>query len=335
LSRKRLNETRTQEAKMPFEAEQVAELVAVEAPPQEDRATILAASEVAHRYVEQELPYLFERKWLPLVKGVHLISCEAFKSFSDRQRKKRTKSDGTPDWTDHNLQQKFKELSEGLSWENYFTTRRSLLTAIRKIGENLDNFLAWYNLSENKRLRETLNHPEWLWRKYEAKDKDRSHDNPADPTPVDPANPVDPTAGDPVDPIEDPAPVDPDAAEEQAEIDQIESLNRDLDRHLSFPQLWARRLRARGEDCVVHWLNDNLPQVIEEGDDDDNPMVVLRYLLLNPEDDIEPLIPAQAVATPVTKLPKVKKAKTAGKGAPKGVKVKAKRPKAKAKKKVK
>jgi hypothetical protein len=313
-----------------LEAEPEAELVTVEAPPEEDRATILAASQVAHHYVEQELPYLFERKWLPFIIGVRVISRETFASFPAKQRKKRTKSDGTPDWTDHNLQQKFRELSEGLSWADYFTTRRPLLTRMRQIGENLDNFLAWYNLSENKRLRETLNHPEWLWRKYEAKDKDRSHDNPADP-----ANPVDPTAGDPVDPIGDPAPMDPDAAEEQAEIDQIESLNRNLDRQLSFPQLWARRLRALGEDCVVHWLNDNLPQVIEEGDDDDNPMVVLRYLLLNPEDDIEPLIPAQAVATPVTKLPKVKKAKTAGKGAPKGVKVKAKRPKAKAKKKVK
>lgn len=283
-----------------------AELAPIEAP---DRAKTLAESDKAYQRVENH-KWLFERDWLPFIDGVYLLSMDAWESFPKGNRPENL--DGTPDWKDHDLQQEFAELSANRKWSGYFTGRGALLNRMRLIGLHRADFMAWFNQDENKKLRESVNHPERLWPKYEASIKEPD----ADPEPADPADP---------EPNTDPHPLDPkEPTETEAEISQVEALTKDYDRHLSFPQLWSKRIRARGDECVARWLNVNLPEVIEEGDDTDNGMVVLRHLLLNPEDDVEPLIPDEVapptVGTALITLPKAKKRKSAGKGAPKGIK---------------
>jgi hypothetical protein len=294
-----------------------AELAPIEAP---DRIKTLAESDKAYQRVEMH-KWLFVHDWLPFIDGVYLLSMEAFESFPKNNRPTNLPDgtpgwpDGTPDWTDHDLQQEFAELSANRKWSGYFKGRGSLLNRMRLIGLNRADFMAWFNKDENEKLRETSNYPERLWSKYQASIKEPD----ADPEPADPADPTDP------EPNSDPYPEDPkEPTEAEAEISQVEALTRDYDRHLSFPQLWSKRIRARGDECVARWLNVNLPEVIEEGDDTDNGMVVLRHLLLNPEDDIEPLLPDEVapptVGTALITLPKAKKRKSTGKGAPKGIK---------------
>jgi hypothetical protein len=104
---------------------------------------------------------LFRRDWLPFLDGVyHLYLCAW----------ERTGLNGTPDWTKDRVQAEFRKLTADLPWERFFDTRRTLLSVLRHIGGDREDFLKWYDhLSEE--VREGTGYPATLWAMFKDQKK--------------------------------------------------------------------------------------------------------------------------------------------------------------------
>ena len=96
---------------------------------------------------------LFRRDWLPFLDGVYSLSLQAWE---------RTELDGTPDWTKDRVQVEFRKLTAALPWAGFFDDRRTLLSVLRHIGSDRENFLKWYDDLPEK-VRERTGYPDTLW----------------------------------------------------------------------------------------------------------------------------------------------------------------------------
>jgi hypothetical protein len=103
---------------------------------------------------------LFRADWLPFIDAVFELSMVAW-----RRAGSPLTIDDKPNWAVDSVQATFRDVARGEPWHDYFTKRRQVLWALRKIGHDRDGFLEWYdNLPVEKR--EVNGHPLTLWNKY-------------------------------------------------------------------------------------------------------------------------------------------------------------------------
>src|SRR5262249_21793059 len=137
---------------------------------------IVEAANVAFARIEGHRK-LFRRDWLPFLDGVYLLSLRAWERAGQP-----TRLDGRPDWTDDRVPIEFRRLTADLPWGRFFDRRRTLLSALRQIGGDRDDFLKWYD-GRSEEARERTGYPETLWRKFKSEkkkpdpDTDDDHNN--------------------------------------------------------------------------------------------------------------------------------------------------------------
>jgi hypothetical protein len=114
---------------------------------------------------------LFRADWLPVIDAVFKLSMVAW-----RRAGSPLTIDDKPNWAVNSVQAAFRDVAGGEPWHDYFTKRRQVLWALRKIGHDRDRFLEWYdNLPVENR--EVNGHPSTLWNKYaKLHEKDESVD---------------------------------------------------------------------------------------------------------------------------------------------------------------
>ena len=125
---------------------------------------IVEAANAAFTRIESHRK-LFRRDWLPFLDGVYHLSLQAWE-----QAGRPTRLDRRPDWTEDRVQIQFRRLIAALPWAHFFDNRRTLLSAVRQIGGDREDFLEWYdNLSEE--VRERTGYPETLWGMFKNEKK--------------------------------------------------------------------------------------------------------------------------------------------------------------------
>ena len=141
---------------------------------------IVEAANAAFTRIESHRK-LFWRDWLPFLDGVYHLSLQAWERAG-----RRTRLDGSPDWTEDRVQVEFRRLTAALPWAHFFDgRRRTLLSVLHQIGGDREDFLKWYDdLSEE--VRERTGYPEKLWRMFKNEkkkpdpDPDDDHNNEQD-----------------------------------------------------------------------------------------------------------------------------------------------------------
>src|SRR5262249_22396688 len=131
---------------------------------------IVAAANVAFARIESHRK-LFRGDWLPFLDGVYFLSIQAWVRAGQP-----TRLDGKPDWTVDGVQTEFRGLIAALPWAHFFDgRRRTLLSVLRQIGGDREDFLKWYdNLSEE--VRDRTGYPETLWRMFRNENKNKKPD---------------------------------------------------------------------------------------------------------------------------------------------------------------
>jgi hypothetical protein len=127
--------------------------------------SVVAAGDAAFiEYIQKRRKH-FRRYWLPFADAVYAFSEKAWEAASSPRN-----LDGTSDWTHPAVQAIFKELIGDRPWADYFTTRRDLLYYLRKIGQDRESFLAWFDQLDPYK-QEMWGHPQTLWNKYKRPDR--------------------------------------------------------------------------------------------------------------------------------------------------------------------